>query len=134
MSGPCLLTGVEPVSRGLPTTGPLKYYPNGAARDRQWELMKRNMQGKWQRTALWYEKEALDHSTFIANLRSDRLSPPSLSVPAFISWMPICHGKWSKFAPGEVNKFWTLVERLVMNLENILCLKGLLVNVLLQGS
>ena len=49
--------GVEPVSRGLPTTGPLKVDATGAAFDRQWELFKANFCGKWQGKTARYQKD-----------------------------------------------------------------------------
>ena len=79
--------GVEPVSRGLPTTGPQKTEANGAAHDRQWELMKMNFRGKWQGKSMWYKKDKgkeyggkLDHQTFIAEMKDTKLPVPTLSV------------------------------------------------------
>ena len=54
--------GVDPVSRGLPAAGSLSYFPNSAARNRQWELFKRNFQGKWQGNGLRYDRD--DYSSF----------------------------------------------------------------------
>ena len=97
--------GVEPVSRGLPAVGNLTYFPNSAARNRQWELMKRNFLGKWQGTALWYESDV--HGSFVASMKGEVLPPPSLSIPDteyFIYSLDadtvIWHGKGLKFAPG----------------------------------
>ena len=96
--------GVEPASRGIATEGPLTYYPNYAARNRQWELMKCYLKGKWQGTAMWYE--AQDHSTFVQSLKNEKLPSPSSLVPSeyhiyFIDAdTGIWHGKGLRFAPG----------------------------------
>lgn len=108
--------GVEPASRGLPTTGPLKYCTSGPAHDRQWELLKYNFRGKWQGTSMWYKKSddgnnIMDHGAFIANLKSEELAPPSTSVPDTeynIYFLDadtgIWHGKRLMFAPGGEKK------------------------------
>lgn len=102
--------GVEPISMGLPTIGPLKFYSTGAARDRQWELMRKNLSGKWKATTMWYERGDLDHSAFVTSLNGEQL-PPSLLVPNteyhiyfFDADTGIWHGKGLKFAPGGEKK------------------------------
>ena len=67
------IAGVEPVSRGLPTTGSVKVDATGAAFDRQWELCKINFRGKWQGRMVQYQKDKgekhggkVSHDSFIA--------------------------------------------------------------------
>ena len=71
------VAGVEPVSRGLPTTGPQDTDADGAAHDRQWALMRLNFRGKWQGKSTWYEKDKgkenggnLEHQAFIAEMNA----------------------------------------------------------------
>ena len=101
--------GVEPVSRGLPLAYPLEYFPNGAARDRQWELIKCNFQGQWQGTSLWYDTEGGEHSK---KLGGEQLPCPSLSTPGteyHIYFLDadtgVWHGKGLRRAPGGEKKF-----------------------------
>ena len=104
------VSGVEPVSRGLPSTGPHKYYPSGAFLDKQWDLMRRVFRGKWQATSLWYVKnnDDVDHGTFIEKMKAKELPPPSSVVPGteyHIYFMDadtgIWHGKNLRFTSGE---------------------------------
>ena len=81
------VAGVEPVSRGLPTTGPQKTDADGAAYDRQWELLKKNFRGKWQAKTVWYKKDKgeerggkLEHQTFIAEMKGATLPAPVLTI------------------------------------------------------
>ena len=74
--------GVEPVSRGLPTTG--LDADVAAAQDRQWELLKENFRGKWQGNTIWYKNKGnendvnLDHQTFITEMKGATLPAPTL--------------------------------------------------------
>ena len=102
--------GVEPVSRGLPAVGNLTYFPNCAARNRQWELFKHNFLGKWQGRGLWYDSD--DHTSFVANLRSKELPPPSKIMPEMESSFysldadtVLFRGKGFRISPGGERKF-----------------------------
>lgn len=70
--------GVEPVSRGLPLD---------ATRDRQWELCRDNVEGKWQGCSVWYKKDKgedkggkLDHKSFIAEMNGATLPAPAITI------------------------------------------------------
>ena len=76
------VAGVEPVSQGLPTikTGT---YVTGPDHDKQWELLKTNLRGKWQGTTKWYKKDKgeenggkLEHEAFIAEMKASTLPNP----------------------------------------------------------
>ena len=107
------IPGVEPVSRGLPTTG--LDADVAAAKDRQWELLKENFWGKWQGNMMWYNKKKgngddgnLDHQTFIAEMKGTILPAPALikksqyHIYFLDAETGVWHGTGLRFAPkGE---------------------------------
>ena len=109
------IAGVDPVSRGLPTNGPLKVDATGTAFDRQWELCKINFCGKWQGRTTWYQKNKgeehggkLNHSSFIAEMNDVMLPAPVLvidQVQYHIYFLDadtgVRHGKGLRFTQGE---------------------------------
>jgi len=109
------ITGVEPISRGLPTVGPVKVDATGAAFDRQWELCRKNFRGKWQGRTTWYQKDKgeerggkLSHSAFIAEMNDAVLPAPVLiidQVQYMIYFLDadsgVWHGKGLRFTQGE---------------------------------
>ena len=109
------VAGVEPVSRGLPTTGPQKVDADGAAYDRQWELFKINFRGKWQGKPTWYMKDKgeecggkLDHQTFVAEMKATTLPAPVLIIDrsqVHIYFLDADTGVWRgkglRFTQGE---------------------------------
>jgi len=109
------VSGVEPVSQGLPTTRPLKVDATGASFDRQWELFKINFCGKWQGKTTWYQKdkgknhgEKLDHLNFIAEMKAAMLPTPvsviqrECHVYFLDADNAVWHGKDSRFPQDEV--------------------------------
>ena len=106
---------VEPVSRGLPTIGPLAPTGvDGVAHDRQWELMKSNFRGKWHGKMIWYKKDKddeksskMDHQAFIAEMKGPILPKPDLvseGCQYHIYFLDadtgIWHGTGLRFAPN----------------------------------
>lgn len=64
--------GVQPVSQGIPTKYPPDLYDaNGAAHDRQWELMKTNFCGKWCGNMHWFKRSKNENDN---EGNSDRIS------------------------------------------------------------
>ena len=76
------VSGVEPVSRGLPTIK-MGTRTTGPDNDKQWELLKKNFRGKFRGIAKWYKKDKgegnggkLEHEAFIAEMKASILPNP----------------------------------------------------------
>ena len=128
------IAGVEPVSQGLPTTGPLPQ--SSAAIQRQWELAKSEFCGKWQGTTTRYEKDKgrkcggkLDHSKYIAEMKAEILPAPvsidqwNCHVSVLDSDTLAWHGTGNRFPQGE--KFLTFSKKCIYNPKSTFCFKGL---------
>ena len=131
-----IVPGVDPVSRGLPTAGPLTVEATGAAYDRQWELLKNYFTGKWHGKTAKYLKDKgqecggkIDHASYIAELKAEKLPRP-VSVDEWTDHVYVLdadtvvwHGTGQRM-PNGVVEYYT--RKNFKNSGRIFCFRALL--------
>jgi len=128
--------GVDPVSRGLPTAGPLTVEATGTAYDRQWELLKIYFTGKWRGKTAKYLKDKgqecggkIDHASYIAELKAEKLPRPvsvdewTLHVYVLDADTVVWHGTGQRMPNGVVDYY---TRKNFNNSGRIFCFPALL--------